>query len=200
MSFLTQLSWRYATKNFDTAKKVSPEQLEKILEAIKMAPSAFGLQPYHVVVISNKELREKIGSQKQQSEASHLLVFCVRTDLVSRVAAYFDLASNGSAEVRANMQGYENMMTGFAGSMSEDQITAWAAKQAYIALGFGLAAAAELEVDAGPMEGFDPIKFKEELGLSEHMTPVALMALGFRAEGEVTPPKVRFNDLFETRD
>jgi nitroreductase len=200
MSFLTQLSWRYATKKFDTTKKVSQEQLAKIMEAIKMAPSAFGLQPYHVVIISNKELREKIGSQKQQSEASHLLVFCIRTDLIPRVTAYFDLASGNNEEVRTKMKDYEDMVAGFASSMSEEQIKAWAAKQAYIALGFGLAAAAELEVDAGPMEGFDPIKFKEELNLPEYITPVALMALGFRAEGEVTPPKVRFNDLFENRD
>ena len=80
MSFLSQLSWRYATKKFDTTKKVSPEQLAKIMEAIKMAPTSFGVQPFHVVVVTNPELREKLKTagygQAQITDSSHLMVFC----------------------------------------------------------------------------------------------------------------------------
>jgi nitroreductase len=204
MSFLSQLSWRYATKKFDTTKKVSSEQLTKILEAIKMAPTSYGVQPFHVVVVTNPELREKLKTagygQAQITDSSHLMVFCARTDILDRVNGYFEIASGGNAEVRSSMKGYEDMMSGALGAISEDKKEAWAAKQAYLALGFGLAACAELEVDACPMEGFNPAEFKSILGLPENMYPHALMAVGFRSSEDKVHAKVRFNDLFENRD
>lgn len=204
MSFLTQLTWRYATKQFDTAQKLSDEQLQQILEAVKMVPTSFGLQPFKVLVVTNPELRTKLKEaswgQAQVTDASHLLVFCANTDVLPRVDTYFEMASGGNEDVRGQMKGYEDMMRGFASGMSQDAMLPWAAKQAYIALGFALAAAAELGVDSCPMEGFDGAQYKTLLGLEDNVTPVVLLPVGFRSATDTVHPKVRFNDLFEHRD
>lgn len=97
MSFISQLNWRYATKKFDTAKKVSDSDLEKILEAIRMAPASVGLQSYHVYVVTNQELKDKIQAvswnQAQIGTSSHLLVFAARTDLLDAKEELFTALS-----------------------------------------------------------------------------------------------------------
>lgn len=167
MSFLSHLSWRYAVKSFDSSKKVSDLDLEKILEAIRMTPTSFGLQPYHFYVVSNQEVQDKIQSaswnQPQLGSASHVILMAVRTDLKKNKEEYFDLMSSGNAEVRAHLKGFEDVMDGFIGAKSEADLLVWASKQVYIAQGFALAACAELEIDSCPMEGFDPVKVGEIL-------------------------------------
>lgn len=201
MSFLSQLDWRYATKKFDTTKKVSEEQLSKVLNAIKMAPTSFGLQPFHVFVITNTELREKLKAvswnQDQVTDASHLLVFCARTDTLPRVDQYFTMLSQGNTEVRASLKIYEDMMTGFASGLDTATAHKWATYQAYIALGFAMAACAELEIDSCPMEGFDRDQYNTILALPEHMKAQVILPIGFRATDDIIRPKARFNDLFE---
>lgn len=111
MSFLSNLEWRYATKKFDNSKKVSSESLEKILEAIRMTPTSFGLQAYHFYVVSNPEILEKIQAasynQPQVGTASHLIIMCARTDLLVAKEEYFNLMSGGNPEVRASLAGFE---------------------------------------------------------------------------------------------
>jgi nitroreductase / dihydropteridine reductase len=108
MSFLTNLSWRYAAKKFDPTKKVSDADLDTILEAIRMTPTSFGLQPYHFYVVSNQEIKEKIQAvgwnQSQLSTCSHLIVMAARLDLLANNDEYFNLMSGGNAEVRASMK------------------------------------------------------------------------------------------------
>ena len=116
MSFLSNLSWRYATKQFDTTRKVSDEDLEKILEAIRMTPTSFGLQPYHFYVITNQEIKDKIQAagwnQPQIGTASHLIVFTARTDFETNKNEFFEQMSGGNPDVRAKLKGYEDMVTG----------------------------------------------------------------------------------------
>lgn len=197
-TFLSSLEWRQAEKHFDPAKKVSQEDLNKILHAIKLAPSSFGLQPYHVYVVSNADvkmqLKEKGYNQAQFADASHVLVFCSRGDLGNRINAYFEMMSGGDAEKRKGMEGYENMMKGFAEGHNAESEQSWAARQAYLALGFGLAACAELQIDACPMEGFSPQDFDAILKLPAGLHSLASMAIGYRVAGEDSSPKVRFPD------
>ena len=203
MSFLTQLNWRYATKKFDTSKKVSDEQLAAIQNAIKMAPTSFGLQPFHVVVVSNPELKTKLRAvswdQSQVTDASHVLVFCARTDVLPRVGQYFTGLTQGNAEIRASLKGYEDMMTGFASGLDAQTVHKWATYQAYIALGFAMAACAEIEVDSCPMEGFDRDAYNTILELPENMKAQVILPIGFRAADDIIRPKFRFDDIFETR-
>lgn len=200
-TFISQLDWRFATKKFNPEKKVSEQDLNKILETVRKAPSSFGIQPYHIFVISDPEMRKQMRAvswdQPQVTDSSHLFVFCSRTDLKNRVDEYIDMASGGNEEIKNKMQDYANMMHGSLDNRTEEAKQNWSGRQAYIALGFGLASCAEMNIDACPMEGFDNQAVNKILNLPEHMNSLAYMAVGYRAE-EPSMPKVRFSkeDLF----
>jgi nitroreductase/dihydropteridine reductase len=201
MSFLKNLHWRFATKSFDPSKKVSDENLQKIKDAIRLAPSSFGLQSFHVDIITDQALKEKLTEvswkQAQVTDCSHHLVFSARTDMNDRIEALLDIASGGDAEKKAEMEGYGNVMRGFAENREEGWMLNWAGKQAYIALSFAMAACSELEVDACPMEGIDAAKYDELLNHPDHIKTVVALPIGYRLEGP-TYEKRRFSeeDLF----
>lgn len=205
MSFTSNLGWRYATKNFDSTKKVDDATLLQILEAIRLAPSSYGLQNYHITVVNDPVLRakiqEKAWNQAQVTSASTLLVFSARTDVSARVDQYIEVASGGNPEIKAAMKDYEAMLKGFADGMKIENVLPWTGRQTYIALGFALAACAELAVDSCPMEGFDGNACKEILGLPEHFQPLALLPIGYRTTDDLIRPKVRFSkeDLFDVK-
>lgn len=200
-SFQRHLEWRFATKDFDPEKPLSEENLNAILEAIQMSPSSYGLQPYHVYVVTDAatktKLREAGYGQAQFEDAQAILVFASRTDIMDRIDSYLELASGGNPEIKEKMTSYADMMRQSLGNLNEEQRKAWADRQAYIALGFAMAAAAEHEVDSCPMEGFVPSQFNDILDLPEHMHSVVVLALGYRTE-DPSRPKVRYqeSDLF----
>ncbi len=208
MTFLNNINWRYATKEF-SGQKVEEGVLSKIREAIRMAPSSFGLQPYHIIEVVDPAIRarlqEKSWGQSQITQASNLFVFCIDNRVEKRIDEYFVLASGGSAEIREKLAGYEKVMRGFATGLDTPRINSWAGKQAYIALGFAMAACAELQVDSCPMEGFLPEGYREVLGLPDYMSAVVVLAIGYRKSGDpLSPesmPKVRFpeSDLFSKK-
>jgi len=200
MSFLAQLDWRFATKKFDPEKNLSDESVGKILEAIRMTPTAYGLQPFHVVVVTDVETKKKLQEtsygQPQPADASHVLVFFSRTDILDRIDAYMKLSFGDEAESEKAVKTAERFRQ-MAGRYEGAAGAQWAAQQSYIALGFALAAAAELEIDSCPMEGCDFAAIKGIFNLPEIFTPVLLLPLGYRAEGPARP-KTRFpkGDLF----
>ncbi|MDE2444610.1 MAG: NAD(P)H-dependent oxidoreductase [Alphaproteobacteria bacterium] len=185
MSFLSQLNWRYATKTYDASKKVPQDKLDQILEAIRMAPSSSGFQPYDVLVVTNPAIREKLRAaafgQPQLTEASHVLVFAAWDNIhEGNLGKVFDnmAATRGASDSLTERR--KSSLENFAGK-SPEQNFAHAAQQAFIGLGFGLAAAAELQVDSTGMGGFNPAQFDEILGLKEKgLRSVAVMALGYR--------------------
>lgn len=208
MSFLENLSWRYATKKYN-GETVSPEHLEKILEAIRLAPTASGLQPFHVVVVRDKELKDKLfdsSGQVDKKGCSHLLVFCTRTDFPKRVDDFIAEVARVRGKTLEELSAYHTSLRRDVQSFtSVDELKKWARRQAYLALGFGLAAAAELKIDASPMEGFTPEEYKKILELPEYLDPTVLMALGYRNPLDENQPekrrKVRFprEELFSFR-
>lgn len=192
MSFLANLNWRYSAKKFDTTKKVSDEDFDKITEAIRLTPTSFGMQPYHFYVITNQEKKNEIEAaayhQPQVGSSSHLIVMCARNDLMTVKDEYFDAMSGGVNEVREQLAGFEQMVTGFIPHASAE----WAKKQTYIALGFALAACAELSIDSSPMEGFDPAAVAKILELPSNLDVALLLPIGYRAVDEHPRPKFRF--------
>ncbi len=198
MSIIDSLNWRYATKKFDFSRKVSETDLETILEAIRLTPTSFGMQPYHFYIISNQEIKEKIQSvawnQAQIGTASHVIVFTARTDLPTLKEEFFTLLSGGDPDIRAMLKGYEDMVGGFVeGKTDPKDILAWSAKQAYIAQGFALADCADLKIDSCPMEGFDPGAVGTILGLPESQKAIVLLPIGYRDSSEAPRPKTRFS-------
>lgn len=203
MSFLENLNWRYATKKFDATKKVSEENLQKIRDAIRLAPTSFGVQMFSVVEVVDAEVRNKIKeasyNQSQVTDADRLFVFVARNDGEERVENMFSVMSGGNEEVRKNaLAGYEAAVRGAVLTKDKDAILNWSGRQAYIALGFALAAAAELNVDSCPMEGFDNMKVKEILGLSDEFMPLAYLTVGYRDESDEAAHRSKFR--FEEKD
>lgn len=198
MSLIEQLNWRYATKRMN-GTKVPQEKVDKIVEAIRLAPTSFGLQAFKVIEIENAELREKIFKeacqQPQMVEGSHILVFAANKKVTAEmVDEYMHLiASTRGIPVDA-LAGFRAAFDGVVAG-SEEQNFVWTARQAYIAFGVGIVAAAEEQVDATPIEGFNPAALDEILGLKEqNLGSVTILALGYRdatADQLANAPKVR---------
>lgn len=186
--FLDKLNWRYATKKMDPSKAVPEDKVAKIVEAVQMAPTSSGLQPFELLVVRNDDIRAAIRpvawDQAQITEGSHLLVFAAWDNYSEeRIDAVVDQMAAERGGMNDLLQGYYDRLKGMYLPRSEEENYAHAARQAYIALGFALAAAAELEVDSTPMEGFDPVQVDEILGLKEKgLRSVLLLPLGYRDE------------------
>lgn len=197
---IQQLQWRYATKKFDPARKIDPQLWCVLEQALVLSPSSYGLQPWRFVVVTNPQvrarLREAARNQPQITDASHLVVFALRKGLgpadVERHLQQIMSLRGVSADSLAMLR---SMMLAAVGRPAE-QTDAWAARQVYIALGTFLTLAALLGVDACPMEGFEPPRFDEILGLAaEGYASVVLAAAGYRAADDpyARVTKVRFN-------
>lgn len=198
MALIEQLNWRYATKRM-TGETVPQEKVATILEAIRLSASSLGLQPYNILVIDNPELKAKIKplayNQPQIEESSHLLIFTAWDNVTQeRVDAYFDLIAKERGVTLESLAGFKANFNNILGR-SADENFAWAARQAYIALGTGLAAAATENIDSTPMEGFNNQGVDELLGLAEKgLKSVVFLTLGYRdaeKDGLATAKKVR---------
>jgi len=194
------MKWRYATQKFDTAKKLSDEQIGELLDAIVLAPSSFGLQPWKFIVVTNPEVRMKLQeagyNQPKISEASHLIVFAVEKNIDDAlIDSYMKLVSDTRGVAVEDLKGYVDMIKGSLAGKTNEQKVEWATRQAYIALGVLVTTAAVEGIDVGPMEGFDPKKFDEILGLDKmDLESKIAAAVGFRLADDPAAQnkKVRF--------
>ncbi|MCK9304691.1 MAG: NAD(P)H-dependent oxidoreductase [Bacteroidales bacterium] len=208
MGVVDSLKWRYATKRFDSSKKISREDIEYLKEAVSLIPSSNGLQPYKVLIIEDKKLREKLREvswgQPQITEASHLFVFCNFTEYgPEKVDSFIQLGADINNYPAESSRDYAESLKAQIGGSSASELSHWTAKQAYLALGSLITAASELNIDNCPMEGFLPQKYDEILGLKEKgMTAAVICALGYRSEEDKNRllKKVRkpIEDLFDT--
>lgn len=198
---LERLAWRYAVKHFDPTRRINAEDLSTLEQALALSPSSYGLQPYHFLIIDNADLRRELSAasfgQPQITEASHLVVVTIRKNVD---ASYIDHYIARTAQVRgvttSSLAGFRKAMIGdLIEGPRHAWIDQWAARQAYIALGNLLASAAVLGIDACPMEGFEPAKYDQILGLPQQgLSAVVLCALGYRSPDDrhAYDPKVRF--------
>ena len=196
MSLIQDLNWRYATKNMN-GETVSDEKLTAILKATNLAATSYGLQPFTILVVSNKEIKLKLQEaaygQAQVASSSAVLVFAVPLKITTAdIEGFINLvATTRSMPVEA-LDGYKGMILGTVGALPAEQQQIWSAKQAYIALGTALAAAAEQKVDACPMEGFDAVKFDEILGLTEKgLKSLVIMPVGYRSADDATAKYIK---------
>jgi nitroreductase len=207
-TFIENQNWRYATKKFNSEKKISNSDLEILKEAIQLSSSSYGLQPYKVLIIENEEIRKQLQpaswGQSQITDASHLFVFASETNVD---AEYITRYADNMAKTRNipfdSVKGYADFMIGNISTLTPEKQLIWAQKQAYLALGNLLNAAAELKIDVTPMEGFLPEQYNEILGLTEKGLHATLVAtIGYRHDEDDTQhyEKVRkpITELFET--
>ncbi|WP_264553888.1 NAD(P)H-dependent oxidoreductase [Flavobacterium sp. N2038] len=191
-TFLESQNWRYATKKFDAAKKISSADLNTLKEAVRLSASSYGLQPYKVILVENPELREQLKAaawgQTQITDASHLFIFAsdVTLDGASVDKYISNISETRGVPVDA-LEGFSGMMKNVVENLSIDAKNTWTAKQTYIALGNLLGAAAELKIDATPMEGFNAAQFNEILGFDKLGLSASVIAtVGYRHDEDDT--------------
>jgi nitroreductase len=198
-TILEQLNWRYATKSYDRTRKISAADWETLEQALILAPSSFGIQPYKFLVITDPEIREKLKpaayGQPQITDASHLVVVAYKKTLSGAdIEHVVDRITEVRGQARETLADYENVIKGAAQKATDGgYLEIWNSRQAYIALGFLLETAALLGIDATPMEGFDAAQFNEILGLEDY-SAVVIAALGYRqteSDWLANLPKVR---------
>lgn len=199
---LTQLNWRYAVKQFDPTRKISPEDWATLENALILSASSWGLQPWAFVVITDQKTREKLfpstWNQRQILDCSHYVVFTVKTKMTEE---HIDRHIARTVEVRGGtiekLKAYRDVMvgdvvTGERGAQSQE----WAARQAYLALGNFMTSAALLGIDTCPMEGFQPDQYDKILDLpAKGLASVVCCAAGYRVADDkyATRKKVRFS-------
>jgi nitroreductase / dihydropteridine reductase len=184
-TLLELLDWRYATKKMDPAKAVPQEKVDAIIEAARMAPTSSGTQPFELILVTNLDVRAQIqaaaGDQTPITDGSHLLVFAAWDNYTEgRIDEVTGLNIKARGDIPLIHQYYGNLKSNYVPRDAEINY-AHAARQAYIALGVALVAAAEQGVDSTPMEGFDPASVDKILGLKERgLRSVVLLPLGYR--------------------
>lgn len=185
---IEKLNWRYATKKMDPSKSVSQDKVDRIVEAARLAPTSSGLQPFEIIVVTNPEIRAQIQAiawnQAQVTEGSHLLVFAAWDNYTAdRINHMFDLTNDERGFTNEGFEKYRQSLLSSYPQRDAQVNFEHAARQAYIGFGMSVAQAAFEAVDTTPMEGFDPAKLDEILGLREKgLRSVTILPLGYRQE------------------
>ena len=194
-----QLGWRYATKVFDAKKTISVEDWQTLEQALVLTPSSFGLQPWKFFVVTDPQMKAQLKPatwhQSQIVEASHIIVFAIRKDLnVPEIDRYIARIAEVRGVSIESLHAFRKMMVGVVEKPTFD-VNEWAARQVYIALGFFMATAAMMGIDACPIEGFEPAKYDEILNLTSHGYGACVVAAaGYRSVDDkyASLAKVRF--------
>ncbi len=208
MKLIETLNWRYATKKFDQEKKIGSASLELLKEAVRLSVSSYGLQLYKILIIEDPKvkalLRKASWDQSQITDASHLFIFCsYKQNFTEGVDSYINLLQDGVDESKkSGILAYGKSIKSSISSMKESERMSWSEKQVYLAMNNLLIAAAELRLDACPMEGFEPEKYDQILGLEEQGLHAVLVApVGFRAVDDLSQFRIKVRrsaeELFE---
>jgi len=187
---IEKLQWRYATKRFDSSKKLSAEKLNILKETFNLTATSYGLQPLKMVVVSNQDIKEKLMpftyNQPQIRDASHVLVLCVETQIdASFIVDHFKRVEGTRNTPREILEPFEkNLMQTFSEKESHE-IREWMVNQLYLTLGALLTVCAVEKVDSCPMEGFEPEKYDALLGLDKiGLQSVIVLPVGYRDESD----------------
>lgn len=194
------MNWRYATKKFDSNKKVSEIDFDEIIEAGRLAPTSYGLHPFKIIVVRDKEMRgklkEKAWGQSQVTDASHYIVLCSLKEISSDyVSKFVKLTADERKVSEESLKSFRDMVDGSVKRFNPEQARAWMAKQIYIVLGTMMSACAVKGIDSCPMEGFSKEGFDEVLGLDKKgLKSEVALAVGYRADDDKYSKmkKVRF--------
>jgi len=200
-SILEKLNWRYATKKFNSSKKVSKENLEILLDAANLTASSYGLQPYKIYVIEDADIRTKLRAasydQSQITDASYVIILANKPTFDDTM---IDDYINNIMKIRGlskdNLEGFSQTMKSTLLDLPDTQKNAWTSNQAYIVLGNLMTIAAEMEIDTCPMEGFNNAQYNEILGLTDNgLNAAVVLAVGYRSAEDESQnyPKVRYS-------
>lgn len=184
------LNWRYSTKKFDNNKKLTNEQINKLMELTNLSASSYGLQPFKMVIISNQEIKKDLVAhsygQTNIENSSHLIVFALRTDIDENfINSYINNISKERKINKESLEQFKNMLINSVVKKEKTELYEWASNQIYIALGTFLVACASEKIDACPIGGFIPEKYDEILELKKHnLKSVVVAAIGYRSDDD----------------
>lgn len=190
MNSIENLKWRYAVKKFDEEKKLTQQQINIVKEAFNLTATSYGLQPIKLIIIQNKKLQEQLVSyswnQKQVAQASHVLVFCINTNINRKdVENYFNNVKAIRNTPNEIINPFKEFLINTIENKTTQDLASWAKNQAYLAMGNLLTVCAQEKIDSCPMEGFLPEKYDEILDLkSKNLTSVLVLPIGYRAEDD----------------
>ncbi|NDK08986.1 NAD(P)H-dependent oxidoreductase [Candidatus Gracilibacteria bacterium] len=195
------LKWRYACKLFDTTKKVSKSDIDEIIEVFRLAPSAFGVQPWKLLVIENQDIKDSLvqysWNQPQINTCSHLLVLCRIINLDNNyVDKHIENLSIIRKTPKENLEAYEDRVKGYLNTLNEDGKKYFTTNQVFIALGSLMPVLAMKKIDSCAMTGIDNAKYDEVLKLGEKgLSTVAVLPIGYRSKDDkyANAKKVRFS-------
>lgn len=199
---LSSLNWRYAVKQFEPSKKISTEDWNVLASTLIQAPSSYGLQPWKFLLVETPSIRQELRAvswnQSQVTDASHLVVFVTRDTVTEEhIVEYIEDMAKTRGLKREDLKGFEDMLlTNIVKGKTGAELLSWTQRQAYIAMGFLLEAAALLRIDSVAMEGLDPKAYDKILKLEgTGWKTVAAVGLGYRHENDQLQhaKKVRFN-------
>ena len=199
---IESLGWRYATKKFDSTKKIDKATWEVLEQVLILTPSSYGLQPWKFIIVEDPTLKEKLKAaswnQTQVTDCSHHVVFVIKEKMdEEHISKFIEETARTRSQDISTLEGYKKMMIGdLVNGPRSKVITEWAARQAYIALGNFMTAAAVIGVDTCPFEGIEPQKYDEILGLvGSGWKTVCACPAGYRANDDkyAEAPKVRFD-------
>ncbi len=198
MKSIENLKWRYATKKFDSQKKLSKDQLDVLIEAFNLTATSYGLQPLHLVVVNDQKMKDAMieasYGQRQVADASAVLVLCTKDVDSAFIENYFKLVKDIRSTPDEILAPFKNQLTSSFDKKTKDEVFQWAKNQAYIALGNLMNVCAVERIDSCPMEGFVPQRIDELLGLEEkNLKSVLLLPVGYRHDDDLfaTMKKVR---------
>jgi nitroreductase len=199
MDIVEILKWRYATKKFDSTKKLSPAKINVLKEAFNLTATSYGLQPLKLLVIENQEIKDSLvehsWGQKQVSNASHVLVICIYTSIdATYIKKYYKRVKELRNTPDEILSKFENFLIEDFSKKSDEEVSLWATKQAYIAIGNLLTVCAIEKIDSCPMEGFISDEYDKLLDLAKiGLKSVLVMPVGYRAEDDI------FSDMKKVR-
>ncbi|MCP9200989.1 NAD(P)H-dependent oxidoreductase [Gramella sp. GC03-9] len=191
MSNIKALQWRYATKKFDPDKILAEDKIKTLKQAFNLTATSYGLQPLKMIIISNKDLQKKLRAyswnQQQVDTASHVLVICIENEVDEEfIVNYFKRVKHLRETPDEILKPFREFLVQDFNTKAAEEIEAWARNQAYLALGTLLTVCAAEEIDACPMEGFEPEKYDAELNLHEkNLKSVLVLPVGYRADDDM---------------
>ncbi len=207
-SIINNLNWRYATKRYDSEKKIPRETIDLLQEALRLAPTSYGLQPIKFLFIENTGIREKLFeysyNQRSITDASHLIVIAAHKEIEAQEIDKYMLNTASTRGLSIDqLSGYSDFLKRTIGTQTPEQKAVWAQKQAYITLGVLIDTCAQLRIDATPIEGFDTREYDRILNLDERgLSSTLVIPIGFRHPEDTTQhwKKVRKSkeELFES--
>jgi len=187
-SIIDDLNWRYAVKKFDTKRTLNPKDVDVLVETMRLTASSYGLMPYRLIVVDDQETKDKLKDaswgQSQLSDASHVFILCnIVKPGKTEVDNYMHLISKEREIPFDNLNAFgDNLMKKL---QNAENVSDWAARQAYIAMGALLTVCASRRIDACPVEGFDPKQYNEILHLNERgLNAVLAIPVGYRAKDD----------------